>query len=512
MNNTKKTVCIIVGLAILLLSVGLISSFAAGEPAYALDGCTVETGGSFSMTVKIKDNPGLISLNLDVEYDGKVLKLESVENLGLLSGFTNPAPEISSPYTLRWSDSLGVDNSKSGDIVKLNFKVLSSTDTDTTVRIIHNNAFSSNGDGKNIAFKNAEAKVSVRTKYTVTFYGEDGSTVISSAKYFPGETLVLPEDPVKANDENSKYSFDKWSPELVTAVNASASYTASFTETPLSDDASLESLTVDGVTLAPTFDPDTLEYTASVEYGISSLEVACIASSEFSSVTLEGTELSVGENTLKVTVTAEKGNTRVYTLKVTRQRDPSYVESSDALFESLIPSHGVLTPAFDSNCKSYLLYVENASESVSFVCTPRNDKIRDISDSSEHILTSDRTEITLFCVAENGDRVEYTLTVVRLPRFEGEIPEFVIGAPPKGDDSKENEGKDPSTGNSGNNNDGNSEKNEKNDVEGKTDKVADHSKTAVIVIIAVAALLAAASVIGIVLLVISGKKKAEANK
>ena len=90
MNNTKKTVCIIVGLAILLLSVGLISSFAAGEPAYALDGCTVETGGSFSMTVKIKDNPGLISLNLDVEYDGKVLKLESVENLGLLSGFTNP--------------------------------------------------------------------------------------------------------------------------------------------------------------------------------------------------------------------------------------------------------------------------------------------------------------------------------------------------------------------------------------------------------------------------------------
>lgn len=497
MNNTKKIAMILLVFMALAVSLGAFAVLAANEPAYSVNDVTVETEGSFSLNIAISENPGLISLNLDVEYDESILKLESVENLGLLSGFTNPSPEISSPYTLRWSDSLGVDNAANGNIAKLNFKVLSTEDADTCVKIIHNNAFSSNGGGKNIAFKNAEANISVRNKHTVTFYGEDGSTVVAEHKYFPGESVTLPETPVKDPDGENKYTFDKWTPEVETKVSADASYTASFTSAPLSDDAGLASLNIDGVALSPAFSADVTEYSANVEYRVSTLSLSYTTSNEFALVTVSGNELSVGENTLTLTVTAEKGNTKVFTVKVTRANDPNYIENSDAMLESVVPSHGVLTPVFNSHCTEYLLYVENSAESVSFVCTPRNDRIESISTDEEHALEHDRTEIILFCVAENGDRAEYKITVVRLPKYEGEIPEFVLGS------QGGNETKDP---------------NDKDDGQDPTDEIKQSDKkntrpkTVVIIIVAIAAVCAIASVVGIIFLVVSSKRKNRVTK
>ena len=65
--------------------------------------------------------------------------------------------------------------------------------------------------------------------YTVTFYDEDGSTVLSVKNdYHFGDKVVLPETPTKPSDDRFNYTFAGWSPE-VAAVSGNASYIASYT-------------------------------------------------------------------------------------------------------------------------------------------------------------------------------------------------------------------------------------------------------------------------------------------
>ena len=84
-----------------------------------------------------------------------------------------------------------------------------------------------------------------------------------------------------------------------------------------SSDASLLTLDLSGITLSPAFDPATTAYTAEVE----SLDTTMIeASAAHPGATVEGTgerALTVGENVISVTVTAEDETTETYTVTVT---------------------------------------------------------------------------------------------------------------------------------------------------------------------------------------------------
>ena len=67
--------------------------------------------------------------------------------------------------------------------------------------------------------------------YRVTFYDEDGETVLDSREWEYGSTpAYMGTTPVKAEDENNTYSFSGWDKELG-VVTGEASYTASYTAT-----------------------------------------------------------------------------------------------------------------------------------------------------------------------------------------------------------------------------------------------------------------------------------------
>ncbi|MBR2539489.1 MAG: hypothetical protein IKE85_01485 [Mogibacterium sp.] len=80
------------------------------------------------------------------------------------------------------------------------------------------------------------------TKYLVRFANEDGTQELSHAYYKPGTPaaeIVLPEAPVKAEDEENTYTFAGWTtvkgsaPEVVTDVQAGAvTYYATYTAVP----------------------------------------------------------------------------------------------------------------------------------------------------------------------------------------------------------------------------------------------------------------------------------------
>ena len=116
-----------------------------------------------------------------------------------------------------------------------------------------------------------------------------------------------------------------------------------FSSSPaLSTDATLSELALSPGTLTPTFDPETTQYTATVENTVERVTVTVTADSEATVAYLDANDavladadggsdghqvdLTVGANTIEVEVTAADGVTvRTYTLAVTRQASTSGV-------------------------------------------------------------------------------------------------------------------------------------------------------------------------------------------
>ncbi|MBQ9543937.1 MAG: cadherin-like beta sandwich domain-containing protein [Clostridia bacterium] len=85
-----------------------------------------------------------------------------------------------------------------------------------------------------------------------------------------------------------------------------------------SSDNKLKSLAVSAGTLSPAFSASESSYTLSVEYSVKKLNVSAVAEDSKAKVSISDTELSLGSNKITITVTAENGSKRTYTLNVTR--------------------------------------------------------------------------------------------------------------------------------------------------------------------------------------------------
>ncbi|MDO4265159.1 MAG: SH3 domain-containing protein [Eubacteriales bacterium] len=86
----------------------------------------------------------------------------------------------------------------------------------------------------------------------------------------------------------------------------------------------LKSVTVDGYTLTPTFNMDTAGYELIVEGSTASVNINAQTIDANAKVSGAGTvNLNVGLNTIKLTVTAENGSTRDYTININRLADGS---------------------------------------------------------------------------------------------------------------------------------------------------------------------------------------------
>lgn len=144
----KKALSLVLA-AFFLVALFAIPAFAAGSGALALTGAQGGRGETVSLNVNLDSNPGLITMKFAIEWD-KDLELISVSDAGLLKGWTEPAPSLNSPYTLRWADSLSVENNTAtGKIATLTFKISEdATPGEKNVTLISTQSWDANG-GKN---------------------------------------------------------------------------------------------------------------------------------------------------------------------------------------------------------------------------------------------------------------------------------------------------------------------------------------------------------------------------
>jgi alpha-tubulin suppressor-like RCC1 family protein len=160
----------------------------------------------------------------------------------------------------------------------------------------------------------------------------------------------------------------------VTGINSGSTLHGNdLTFTTPNNNADLSSLTASGGSLSPVFASDTLNYTLSVPYLTTSINIAGRPADLNASMQINGVSkppgainwtinLLEGSNTLSVLVTAQDGTTlKSYTLIVNRTSGPSL--SSFGL------DSGTLSPAFNSNTTSYTVNVSSDTSSIAVTPT-----------------------------------------------------------------------------------------------------------------------------------------------
>ena len=272
------------------------------------------------------------------------------------------------------------------------------------------------GDGKTVAFWDGSLSNPINSAsiFTVTFKVKSGVSAGTKVTVNISGTVQVP------NESNpGSYKDDS---------SGSASWSATIAA-PLSSNANLGSLTCGSGTLSPAFSSSTTTYSVTVPYSVTALSLNYSTQDSGARASVSGNSLSVGSNTVTITVTAPNGNTKKYVIYATRQQDPNYQPSSNASLASLSVSTGTLSPAFSSDVMNYVVYVPYETEHIDLSGVAQDGKARSVAGSSADLEPGDNV-LSVVCTAEDGTtKAEYTVHVYRMPAYEGVLPVIIGGEP-----------------------------------------------------------------------------------
>jgi len=186
-----------------------------------------------------------------------------------------------------------------------------------------------------------------------------------------------------------------------------------FAEPPKSSNADLSSLTIDSATINPVFSTGTTSYTVSVPNTTTSITVTgtkADANAVISDNNGVSQNLTVGDNNITIKVTAQNGTTtKNYVVMVNRAK------SSNADLSSLTVSAGNLIPIFNSETKTYKVYVTNLTTNITVTGIKTDTSATISSNSGEpQSLNVGVNDVTLKVTAEDGTTINnYSIEVNR---------------------------------------------------------------------------------------------------
>jgi len=110
------------------------------DPTIVVSDVKAEAGSTAAVSISLENNPGIVSMTLQVAYDTNILTLVEVKDAGVF-GVTNHKPELQNPYTLAWeNDTALTDFTVTGTIVTLFFDVSATAEkgATSTVEVSYN--------------------------------------------------------------------------------------------------------------------------------------------------------------------------------------------------------------------------------------------------------------------------------------------------------------------------------------------------------------------------------------
>jgi hypothetical protein len=191
---------------------------------------------------------------------------------------------------------------------------------------------------------------------------------------------------------------------------------------PMSKDNTLSSLKVSDATISPAFDASVTKYTAEVPFSVEKLNVTAKANDSKAKVSVDSPTLKPGAVTdVTVTVTAENGDKKTYTISVKRGQDPNYVPSGENALSGIMVDGFLLSPVFNPDVTQYVIWLPYEVESVTVTGTAASELASVMVLGGEALVAGQDNTIQVICIAENGDQKVYTVIAKRAAAH-GEAP------------------------------------------------------------------------------------------
>ena len=207
--------------------VGAESGTKDNEPKIIVNGVEAAPGDTVSVGIEIANNPGIISMTLDVAFD-PALTLLRVEDTGLLPG-TVPCTVMQNPFTLVWTNDSASENFYvNGTLTYFVFKVADNAEPGAyNITVTYNldeyDIYNCNAEPVEFAVQNGAVTVAAAQPemHTVTFKDWDG-TVLKTQEVPYGGDAEAPADPTRTG-----YTFTGWDKEF-TNITADLVVTAQY--------------------------------------------------------------------------------------------------------------------------------------------------------------------------------------------------------------------------------------------------------------------------------------------
>lgn len=335
-------------LVIMLLAVQTVFVKAATLSTSILGSSTVEVNGEIVLTFAFESDEALKQLSAQLDFDGDLLEI-----VGSPSGLNGFNVVLSAENEIMATSAEGSVGTVS--FMSIRFRAKEMFTIDGTVNVSLSNVKGTLIDSQEVVSGNGSSKLitSVAPKSSNNYLADLSTNVgnIGFSRSVLEYSLVVENDVsririlAKAEDINASVREDSMVNlavynnvinVVVTAENGSTrTYRINVIRkdafgntTLLSANAELKSLAIDGYPID--FSPSVLEYRVDVENIVDNVLVIAEAADAKSSVIIDNVDLLLlGENRVQVTVVAENGQSRIYTIFVTRSLEAPKTKLQD---------------------------------------------------------------------------------------------------------------------------------------------------------------------------------------
>lgn len=194
------------------------------------------------------------------------------------------------------------------------------------------------------------------------------------------------------------------------ATKTATKSTSSSTTSTKSRNAYLSKLQINQEGLTPNFNKNKTSYAVTVGENVNDLKVTAVAEDSKSKVAISGnTGLKNGDNKVYITVTAQDGTKKVYTITVTKTGD---VNKSNSYLQNLIVENAILSPEFSKEVFEYDCgTVGKSVETLKILAFGENENVKiDITGNDK--LSEGDNKIIVKVTSEDGTTTkEYVITV-----------------------------------------------------------------------------------------------------
>ena len=189
---------------------------------------------------------------------------------------------------------------------------------------------------------------------------------------------------------------------------------------PATEVAKLNTLSIKDFAISPSFSATVYAYTLSVPNTTTSIKVLAYGANGCEIIITGADNLKVGENKVSVVVKENGKEDAEYVITVTRKEKPTVTD--DAKLESITLSTGTLSPIFDPDVFSYIVYLPFETSRLTVSASAFNAENATITGMGDYTLLPGSNPIDIVVTPTSGSPATYKIIVYVMPAFSGTAP------------------------------------------------------------------------------------------